>query len=505
MWTTGIPAAGHSVEVATPPPATTQEPETNRGSPGARDPRSAERRLALLREAFDRNDERAVGRLARMMEGGELDAALVILKENRATWKTLRAFVSTWATRDPQAALAWTISNLPRGGNHSFLVNSAMTLWATTDPTAALDQALAMSVEQGRGDALTAIFLTWAGTDPLRAAQELDARGDFPGNERAIDITAYLWAARDRNAATAWACNMQDDKDRMHAVAAIARQIRDTDRNQGEAWLRSLPANCTDNDAMRKISPYLLGEESGGTTNPPPELETLPPLQLYLANWAISDPDAAVAWASQLTNEQDRVAVLTTIVRAVASSDPAAAERIRTTIPASSSQMHTSTSLPNDTGPAEQLPDGAKRDAVLHSLALDIAKDDPRAAAEWAIEQMPPGLELDATLRTILWDWAGKDSAAAIAWINESTTDSSRQTRDTATVAMSLARSNPSAAAEVANALPVGTTKSNVVVNVAFNWAIIDPTAATAWAQTLSEDDGAAAALAAISKAAEQR
>jgi hypothetical protein len=437
-----------------------------------------------------------------MMEGGELDAALAILKENRATWKTLRAFVSTWAAKDPQAALAWAISNLPRGGNRSFVVNSAMTQWAMTDPTAALDRTLAMSVEQGRGDALTAIFMTWAGIDPRRAAQELDARGDFAGHEKAIEITAYLWAAGDRSAATEWACNMQNDKERIRAITAIARQIRDTDRNHGEAWLRSLPDNCTDNDAMRRISPGLLSEESGGTTNQPPE-ETLPPLQVYLANWAITDTDNAVAWASQLTNDQDRASALLTIARAVAYSDTAAADRIRAMIPASASQAQTSTLLPNDTGAAAQLPDGAKRDAVLHSMAVDKAKDDPREAAEWAIAQMSPGLELDATLRTIIWDWAGKDPADAIAWINEPTYPT-RQTIDTATVAMALARTNPSAASEVANTLPVGTIKSNVVVNVAYNWATTDATSATAWVQTLSEDDGAAAALAAISKATGQ-
>ena len=501
IWTTAVPVAGHPAEVATTP-ATTPEPETDHGPSNTPGPRSAER-LMLLREAFERDDEGAVSRLARVMEGGELNAALAILKENRATWKTLRAFLSTWAAKDPQAALEWAISNLPRGGDRSFVVNSAMTQWVKSNPTAALDRALAMSTKQGRSDALTAIFLTWADIDPQRAAQGLDARGDFPGRDKAIGITAYSWAARDRSAATAWACNLQDDNNRIRAVAAIAAQIYDTDRNHGDAWLRSLPDNCTDNDAMRKISPYLLSEGSGGTTNPPPEPETLPPLQVYLANWAISDSDAAVAWASQLTNDQARGAALMTIAQAVAPSDPAAATRIQAIIPASSPSLLPQETTSRDTVSAEQLPDGAKRDALIHSLAVQMAKDDPGGALEWVIGQMSPGLELDATVRTIIWDWAERDSAAAIAWISQ-LTDSSAQTRDTATVAMSLARTNPSAAAQVADTLPVGTTKSNVVVNVAYNWAIIDPIAATAWVQTLSEDDGAAAALAAISKASGQ-
>jgi len=63
---------------------------------------------------------------------------------------------------------------------------------------------------------------------------------------------------------------------------------------------------------------------------------------------------------------------------------------------------------------------------------------------------------------------------------------------------------NPTAAAELLNSIPDGKLKSNVIINLAYQWALTSPEAATAWAQTIANAEDSANAIAAIDRATGQ-
>jgi RNA polymerase sigma factor (sigma-70 family) len=106
--------------------------------------------------------------------------------------------------------------------------------------------------------------------------------------------------------------------------------------------------------------------------------------------WAATDPDAAVAWAGQLTDETTRVQSYSSIASRWAKADSY-----------ETSEWITS------------LPEGSERDGATGALVKTIARDEPDSAFTWAQTIRGPQQKLAATTAA-LEAWAQRDPAGAM-------------------------------------------------------------------------------------------
>lgn len=483
----------------------------------------AGKKISVLRKAFRDKDSQAVSSVVRTLSNREMEEALAVLMEMKPGWKLVRVFLSDWADVDPVACAGWVAVNLPKGGDRSFIMHYVLGRWAEQDVHKAFSWAQSLSAEQGRDSALQALMDRWAVLDPEAAANALATLKDFNSCNLAKGVIAWNWARKDINAATAWAWNLPKDSGYVYALYNIAMVLRQKDDGMRfSEWTKSFPAGHTDNPALRRLAGFLAGNDSGKTVSllseeTPGGLGNMPEIQLFIIRWAKADPESAKLWAGQLVDGSARDNALYTIAQVLESGNKTAAGKSGEvtdsgqTVPGEQAadstkpeKMSVSEILNQDLSVAvslsEQLPDGAERDAVMHSIALRWAEDDPAGAAAWVIQQMPEGRELNVTLRTIVWSWAEKDSAGALLWVNQMA-DDTKQAESRATVAMALARTDPTAAAGIVEQMPCGESRNNVVSNVAFQWALTDRNAVTAWAQKLTVEQGKEQALAAIQRA----
>jgi len=518
--------------------------------------------IAVLKKALHDGNEQEIRQIVRTLKGKDLDDAVAVVMETRPGWMMVRTFFSAWADGSPEACAKWVAVSMPKCGDRSYVMQYAIGRWVMRNPREALAWAGGLREEQGRDGALLAVFKSWASLDPESAAKELSLVKDFDSRNLAEGAIAYCWARKDVRAATAWAWNLSKDSGYDYALSNIARVLYETDKAGGSEWVRSFPAGYTNNPTLCSLAAFLTGRDSGqavsrlaeripGGPGPAPEL------QMQISRWAAKDPGGATAWAAHLPDERGREQALCTIACVLASVDPVAAAKVAESMPAgtmknsavskvasawastdsikaaewakqlpqdgtsqSAQEAVTSVTAPAENagtaqvsipeilnqdlsvavGLAEQLPDGKQRDAVMHSIALRWAEADPAAAAAWVIQEMPDGLELNSTLRAIVWDWTAKDSAGALAWTGE-LGDQARQADTMATIAMALAKKDPRQAVAVADKVPAGEARNNVVANIAFQWAHVDRNAATAWAESLSTEQGKEQALDAIRRA----
>jgi hypothetical protein len=556
------------------PPVVTQEPIVPQ--PGVqtlleRRARQLEtNRLDLLRLALRQRNEKEIRRLAQLMTEADLDEALDLVLKAQPKWKMLRAFLAAWSEENPKAAAAWITRNLPQGGDRAFALRQAVSVWTTGNPDEALEWAADLSAEQGRENALTAVFQTWAGIAPDTAASELESVQDFSARNLAIGTIAYLWALEDLRAATDWARNLPQDAGQTYALIGIGRSLRAADANVAAEWVTGLLPSYSDNPTVQTMAALLAGRDAGtmgkqsAAQIPAGTSEIDPSLALSIARWAGRDAQEAVAWAEQLPRDDSRAQALSVAAIAIARSNPQMAAGVIETMPAGAQKksaasvvaslwaasdpgaattwagqlpqdgtsqramngvQNTAAATANATRTAdevtqspvgistilsydrsvsvelaEQLPDGPEREALMHTIAVDWAAEDPAAAASWAMEQMTDGRELNVTLRSIVWDWSERNSEDALAWANQ-LSDPEKQQFAVSTIAMELARSDPTAAAAVVATMPAGDRKKNTVINLAYQWALVNLDAATEWAEGLTPDDGREQALAEIQRA----
>jgi hypothetical protein len=145
--------------------------------------------------------------------------------------------------------------------------------------------------------------------------------------------------------------------------------------------------------------------------------------------WAAQDPDAALAWAAQLSNPNERNATLASALLQYGQSDPEKAL-------AALGQYN----LADETGalrgnlaqawaekdwvaaltwvqahPASVL----QQDQILEKLALVLAKTSPAEAADFVVANISPGFTQNEAAISVLHQWGLQDLAAARAWLEQ--------------------------------------------------------------------------------------
>ncbi|MFO7870658.1 MAG: hypothetical protein R6V03_04410 [Kiritimatiellia bacterium] len=447
----------------------------------------------------------------------------------KVSWKSLRRAIAASAEKDPRATGKWATENLPRGGELSFALHTALWKWAGENPAEALRWAdRSLSPDRGRECAFRVIFSAWARRNPPAAAARLQEVEVFRTKSLVTGEIAVQWAKTDLNEAVSWAWNLPRGPARVSALAGIVRYLPRLDAaEEGEIRgttavnsrvIRALASLIAEKE-LEDASAWIAGRIPGG---PEPD----PAFQIQLSAWTRSDPESAAEWALQLPEEHCRRHALSTVSETLAAAQPEAVESKEVPdrhaedddILENNTESGEITDEKHDEPvpeiPAdvflrpwgeliplvEQLPDGVLRNGLVHKTAVDMGREDPATAAVWAAEQLPEGRALDTALRVIVWEWTVRDRESAVEWSRQAE-EEKRRTHSLLTASLAASKSDPRSAAEILGHVPDGRRKSDAAGSIAFQWARRDAEAAREWAEGLSSQEAKESAIAAIERA----
>lgn len=244
--------------------------------------------------------------------------------------------LTAWAEMNPLSALYFTRDNT----NASFATNTILTSWATRDPEAAIRWAQAEHQSEGPNPYLAGIIRGLAETDPTRAT---DLMTSLPrSTERAEALNYFIphLLKQGPDATRSWIATIADESLRNGAIVRSARQLADADPAATASWLLENPGEASDRRlddvyrvwakkdsqaalaALNALPPgdnrsnALKGMVSGITVeNPKEALDLMNQYSADLTDRVVqnfiwysydSEPSIAASQIARITNERDR-------------------------------------------------------------------------------------------------------------------------------------------------------------------------------------------------------
>jgi hypothetical protein len=145
-----------------------------------------------------------------------------------------------------------------------------------------------------------------------------------------------------------------------------------------------------------------------------------------LRAWARTDPEAALAWGRQQTNNAERNEALTDACFQIAQTDPQ-----RAVVLAEQFDLNKDAVLENlgqqwagkDLSAAcnwiGSQPEGDQRNALATGMTFVWSQTEPLGAAKFVVQQMTPGTAQDEAAIMVLHQWALLDPIGANAWAQQ--------------------------------------------------------------------------------------
>ncbi len=394
-------------------------------------------------------------------------ALLASMEELGTAALAIGTIADYWAAKDLAAAMKWAWALPPGPGRRYALSNIARKLiesdvnaaefWAKRRPLAAPAGKVPDSIAELWRQKGAAEALAWIGSQ-LPADQQLDT---------ILQVHLMRWAGENGADAAVWAEILADERGKEHALRVVAKMIGRSNPATAAILIARMPSGKARTEAIVEV----------------------------ISEWVEEDPEAATEWAEMLDDTEEKQLVLDEIAEVVEDKeekeeDTEEEDQDMDQLLSQIFFMDRSLAI----GLVEQLPEGQIRNGLVHTLAVDWAKEDPEAGTAWAMEQLPDGQTLDMALQVIVWNWVKGDAGAATGWA-DALEDDYRREHALCAVSQSLARSDPEGAVNVLASVPDGDKKNNTINNVAFQWASLDIDDASAWAQGLSVSGGKEYAL----------
>lgn len=212
---------------------------------------------------------------------------------------------------------------------------------------------------------------------------------------------------------------------------------------------------------------------------------------MIAAEWAKQDPQAAMAWASSLSGE-DQVRAMTSVVREMAAKDPKkAAEMVSSIDPSERGNAYQAIALSygaQNFSEAETwvrgLPSEEQGPAMAAALE-GLSKTDPQGAWEKA-KGMPDGEDKDRAMRNVLENMAKQDSAKALAEL--ASLSEQQQRRSIGSVIQNVAANNSAAAWKYVESLSPGPVRDRGVSEIIVVDRRSEPSSLFSLAETITDD-----------------
>jgi|GEM_PF-1718694 len=434
-----------------------------------------------LAEAGDITDPRlkqqVIGQIVQSMIVSDPQGALAALAKmplNATYTAALGEAFAAWAAQDPKAAMAAAMA-LPADRNRTAALQSVMQGWAAADPQGLLAWAGPLADGVTRNQAITLALSTLSRQDPQQALDFVASVANVPTRNTLTIKVVSDWALDDPQAASAWAlANMNGDAlkqaetavmdplskldpqaavdllgkmiagggNRINSVTQISQNWAELDPQADLNWLRFLD-DASGNGTVSAV-------KSGLEVN-------------AITAWARNDPDAAMAYVSDLgTGYSQYSKLLAAIGSARAALDPAAA-----------------------TAWLQTLPDDATRAVALDSVATQLIKTDPEQAFALA-QTMEPGPTQTTIFGKVIGTWSASDPVAAAASLGNLPPGPALVSA-TQSVAANWIQADPAAAGQWINTLPTGEARDGAAKEVVKALTSTDVSSAFTWAMSISD------------------
>jgi hypothetical protein len=392
---------------------------------------------------------------------------------------------------------------LPASAEPYQLREKALATWAAKD----FDSALAWTLSQERGEVRDACLATLACSlveiDPKRGLEFVKTHA-----KTGEAVTAYArlygaWAERDYAAALTSA-ESAELRFRSHLVATVLEKQAEKEPRDVLERIKTLRQfGPTDSAAQLALVTWMKRDSSSARDwvlkLGSGRLRTTAVYQSLQAA-AKKDPDEALRWASENLKGKELESALDTVFWFAARNDVEAALSKARAMPESSgrntSLASVATSLA-DVDPeralklADELPEGESRASAITRVCEMWSQRDPQAAAAWAFDHLPG--ETAGGLNYILNNWQRSDLSGALQWLD--TLPASARKNDLIRWAMRDLPYSDSEEAQTEFAKLEADSQRAGAQWFSAAWAANDPDAAVKWTTALTDDEARANAI----------
>ena len=212
--------------------------------------------------------------------------------------------------------------------------------------------------------------------------------------------------------------------------------------------------------------------------------------ELVLDRVAKSDPQRALDFANQITNEKDRNALVARSLKTVGDSDISQAITLARALPEGTTRdtaldtvitQIASTDLAAAQKLIEETPQGNFSRAAA-SVAAGLLKQSPGQAVSWA-NALPEGLAKESAYAGIAREWSTRDLEAAAGWLDTLPSGAPRDAAVLSFAGRNAAR-DPEGATLWASTLPSSDSRTNLLMITVRNWQRSNPEAVQKWIET---------------------
>jgi len=219
--------------------------------------------------------------------------------------------IAAWADHDPEAATAWAIQG-ERGKSQNQAIEEAVRAWARVDPEAVIREYDISLLAVNHTGLLYGLIKGWFETGDW-AALEAFVRdlGETDSRQRAVTALAWLRVGRDgAEEAIRWAESLPSthEKYKMSVYRRVAREIAKTQPRMAADWCNRV-CDSAYGSMMSDMIALEWAKDDGEATmewllTRPDGIETRGAVSTGYRIFLSEDPEAALAWMEQTTEEQ---------------------------------------------------------------------------------------------------------------------------------------------------------------------------------------------------------
>lgn len=403
-------------------------------------------------------------KLSRGLSVPEIQQALRRLQSQKEQWSLRSQLFSAWAAKDPEAAWTAALALSEEEGRDKALSAVASEI-AKTRPETAIDLAMSLGPGQARQRALDAGLSAWAKDNLPSALDYLNRHPDLPVQEDTLANAMSRLAKENPMQAAQQAVMINPSNSREFAIQSVLHQWYIKDAEAAKRW------------ALEQTDPVLRNAA----------------VEALITAMALDNPRAALAFVSEnsfsgIYDAQNE------ILRSWLEKDPAGTFDYLATNPLDENDApltyHIVSALIRAT-PEEReallakLSEGEFKHSIIGALAVKEAGHGRYAKAVSELNGLPDSPHRDSSLQQLGTTWAKNDPQSAAEWLKLQP-DSTDRDLVMSGYATTLSTTDPQAAIQWAKAIPDPQIQGAVFKNIAVRWLRSNPQSAMPWLNSLN-------------------
>jgi hypothetical protein len=310
----------------------------------------------------------------------------------------------------------------------------------------------------------SALLWRWVELDRNGAFAFVNSLAEGAIKKQGITVLLEMLARSNPQFLAQMALTMPNSESSTELIRGLAGIWSQTDVQSAFAWASQLTEGQNRTDALVTIRSQWAAQDpkavSAQISQLPQDSSTAGLIATVAAHWGASDPAQAIDWANGLPESQKTLA-LSDLLGAWAQSHPLTAADY-----------------------AAQLPPGEMQNQAVRSVVSSWASQNPEQVASWVL-QFPAGDLRDQGISEVVSAWNNLDSDAVKNWALNLPAGT---TRDVAlkNFAEDITQSTPEKAAEIVALIGDSSEQERTLEPVLRSWAESDPQSARNWLAALN-------------------